>query len=446
MENKSVESKNKKRGVLRKVIISFIVLQVLFMTFAGGYFTYYLTLDPAARTLQWVKKTVEKRYYEEISPEALRSATLDDLFYDADKLLDDYSAYYSAEAYKTRKNQQAGRQSGMGISFLPGSSPSEYSLVYSVVGNSPAEESGLKRGMYLRGYGADEENITYGGYTAAFSSFLSAMPDGRSFVLLASESIEGECKPYAVYKAQYVQNYAFYADNEREYRYTGKNADELIVGESDYGYFPEDTAMIRLDSFNGGAAAQFKGMLNVFKESGNTRLIIDLRNNGGGRMDILAEIASCLCKDAAGRKYCVANAVYRNGKKTVFKASGNYYADYLTGVDVYLLVNENTASASEALAGAMIDYGTLDYADVFVAETNGVARSYGKGIMQTTYENLLTGEAVKLTTATIRWPLSGECIHGKGITDADGATAVHADGAADLNDSMLREVVRILNG
>lgn len=446
MDTMDTENKNRKRGTVRTVMTVLLSLVLACAFFACGYVTYYLMLDPAARTLQWVKGEIKKHYYKEFSSDELRDATLDDLFYGADKLLDDYSAYYSAAAYSLRLDQQAGRQSGIGLSFLTSDASPDATLIYSVSGNSPAEESGLKGGMYMRGYGADGEEPTYGGYTAAFASFLSEMPDERTFTLLASDTPDGEIKEYDVYRTQYVQNYAFYADAEWEYRYTGAAADELTRADSAYDYFPANTAMIRLDSFNGGAAAQFAGMLEVFGESGNTRLIVDLRNNGGGRMDILAEIASYLCKDAAKRNFCVSKAVYRSGKETRFTASRNLYGEYLTGVEVYLLVNENTASASEALAGAMLDYGTLDYADVFVAGSDSSARSYGKGIMQTTYENLLTGEAVKLTTATIHWPQSDNCIHGKGLTSADGATAIPANGAVDLSDAMLHAVIARLNG
>lgn len=435
-----------KRGALRRALSVLLAALIVGLVFTAGYFTCYLTLDPAVRTLQWVKNIVKKKYYEEFSAEQIQAATLDSLFYGQNKLLDDYSAYYTAEAYKERQNQQAGNQLGIGISFLSAESGADYTLIYSVSGNSPAEESGLKRGMYFRGYGADGENVTYSGYTAAFSSFLAGMPEGEPFIILASDTADGETTEYEVYRTQYVQNYVFYSDSEASFRYTGKKADELTSGRSDYDFLPEDTAVVRLDSFAGDAAAQFAGMLSVFKERGKSRLLLDLRNNGGGRMDILSDIASYLCKEAGTRGFSVAKAVYRNGKETAFTSTGNHYEEYLAGAEVGILVNENTASASEALAGAMIDYGTMEYSDVFVAEVDGTARSYGKGIMQTTYENWFTGEAVKLTTATIRWPLSDNCIHGKGLTPADGATAIVGKSYVDLSDGMLRAVVEWLAG
>ncbi|MBP3434175.1 MAG: hypothetical protein J6K50_02765, partial [Clostridia bacterium] len=62
----------------------------------------------------------------------------------------------------------------------------------------------------------------------------------------------------------------------------------------------------------------------------------------------------------------------------------------------------------------------------------GVAKTYGKGIMQTTYPlKLINADAVKLTTAKIYWPVSGNCIHGRGILPEDGALTVAEDTARD---------------
>ena len=83
---------------------------------------------------------------------------------------------------------------------------------------------------------------------------------------------------------------------------------------------------------------------------------------------------------------------------------------------IAVLADENTASASECLIGAMLDYGTLTRDALVITETNGVARTYGKGIMQTTYVNFTHGDALKLTTAYIFWPQSHTSIHGIGIT------------------------------
>ncbi len=106
-----------------------------------------------------------------------------------------------------------------------------------------------------------------------------------------------------------------------------------------------------------------------------------------------------------------------------------------------MLANYNTASASECLLGAMLDYGTIGYGDIYLSEIDGVARTYGKGIMQTTYYDYDGGYANKLTTAQIYWPLSDTCIHGRGILPEDGANTVTAAAAVTYGDAELLTVV-----
>ena len=83
------------------------------------------------------------------------------------------------------------------------------------------------------------------------------------------------------------------------------------------------------------------------------------------------------------------------------------------------MCDEGTASASEALIGAMLDYDVNNIVSVVVSSStlNGqtVYKSYGKGIMQSTFVNP-GGSAVKLTSACIFWPVSNTTIHNKGIT------------------------------
>ena len=73
----------------------------------------------------------------------------------------------------------------------------------------------------------------------------------------------------------------------------------------------------------------------------------------------------------------------------------------------------------------MLDYGAIAYGDICLSERNGVAKTYGKGIMQaTSYVNILKQDAITLTTAEIRWPVSNNSIHGRGVLPEDGALTV----------------------
>ena len=91
-----------------------------------------------------------------------------------------------------------------------------------------------------------------------------------------------------------------------------------------------------------------------------------------------------------------------------------------------VLANKNTASASECLIGALLYYGDLLTKEKVILEEDatGVAKTYGKGIMQSTYI-LTNGGAFKLTTAKIYWPDATTSIHGIGFKD--GTKAVKED-------------------
>ena len=143
-------------------------------------------------------------------------------------------------------------------------------------------------------------------------------------------------------------------------------------------------------------------------------------------MDILQEIASYFCKNTTEKKPVIAVAEYRRGQRETFRAQGNYYKEYFSEQSrITVLADEMTASAAECLIGCMVDYGTVALKDICVIERGGVAKTYGKGIMQTTYPfGLGNTDAIKLTTARILWPTSDTCIHGTGVTPELGAISV----------------------
>lgn len=429
----------KKHGVWFRIACIALAAVILLVLIGVGFLVWYYTQDESDRTLSWVKSMIQEYYYEEIDEDVLDAATLDTLFgYNGEEaILDKYSAYYTASQYSALQSERAGNQSGLGISVI---AEDDGILIYKVSGNSPAEEGGLCAGMYIYGYGENDIQMVACSATSELTSFLSGYSAGEEFVLYVGEDAE-TCESYTLAKDTYVQNYVFYADSEYGYRFTGDDADVLTQSESRLTYLPDDTAYIRLDSFAGDAAEQFEGMLDVFSERGKTDLILDLRNDGGGQVSIMDEIAEFLCKDAPSSNFTVMSANYRSGTVSEYKADTNRYSEYFTeDSHISVLANCNTASASEALMGAMIDYGTIGYEDIYLAEIDGTAKTYGKGIMQTTYPNVLTGEAIKLTTAKIYWP-NGNSIHDIGILPDDGAVAVTMSGYVEYNDSMLQEIV-----
>ena len=410
----------KKKGRVGKILgCVFGTIGFTALGFLGGYFSY----DTELRSLKWAKEKIQKDYYygAEISDKEFYDA----VFGGVNGLLDQYSEYLTAREYADTLKDATGEWSGIGLNFYYDESKQETTLlVERTSGNSPAEEAGIVAGTILLGYGKTAESIEVCPSFTAFKDYLGDFKEGETLYL---QLRVGENEPYIlpIAKQSFVENYVFYRENGTGYTFTGKNA--LTKTEKPTLALPAlgaGAAYIRLTSFNGNAAKQFEEAMSLFKASGRTELILDLRANGGGYMDILCSIASYFTK-GGGKRPLVATAKYRRGEKENFYAPQNRYADYFgEGYKIRVLADSGTASASECLIGAMISYGVLDFSDISLSYRAGVAKTYGKGIMQTTVPRLLGySDAIKLTSAEIFWP-NGRCIHGVGVLPTDGAKTV----------------------
>lgn len=153
---------------------------------------------------------------------------------------------------------------------------------------------------------------------------------------------------------------------------------------------------IKLVTFNENTATAFDRLLDEVKRSGARALILDLRNNGGGLLDISLQVANRFVP--AGQ--AMVHTVDRNGNRQTERA--RRWAK--VSMPVVVLVNEFTASASEIVAGALEDndVGTL----------LGV-KTFGKGVIQTIVD-LPMNSGAAITTAKYLTP-KGRDIHGKGL-------------------------------
>ena len=466
MQNNNPQTKKMSRGM--KILWAAVAVLAAAALFFAGFFVYYLTLPSEVRSLLWIKDKIQSEYYEDVSDDEFWDAVLDG----AVSVLDQYSAYYTADEYDVVVDSSRGISQGLGLSFFSGSnmiaeaaynSPAFYAQPQ---GEDAAWSTGLETGMYVTGAGASAGEIedTFAlvggtGDTAVYSySALSTALSGYSVgdtVYLRVSTVSGheteECEIVPVTLARYTESYVLYAADGEAYIYAytdgageWKNVSEYVsVDEKVSG----DAAYIRLSSFYGNAAAEFGRAAQAYKEDGKTKLLFDLRNDGGGSVSVMQGIAAYLMRGAESDSEPVMRAVYGNGREEVYRAHGNYYSDYFSEEDtIYVAANANTASASEALMGVMLSYGTIGYEDIFITDLSGKtapASTYGKGIMQTTFRNPLTGEAVKLTTATIHWPdEASTCIHDRGITTDDGAIPTEdAQTFGDWDDAELRWIL-----
>ena len=405
----------KTAGSRRKICLR-IVYALSACLIAGAFFLAGFAIRGATDgrelgTVRWVLSQIEKYYYEDFTQDELIGAMTDGI---DQLLLDRYSGYYSAEEYALIRAQAQGNKSGTGLTFAS----RDTLTVYKVAGNSPAERAGIQAGDAVVALDLGAGYVPVTDYED-FSAKLSAYPAETELGIRVSRA--GENKDFRLSKEQYVENCVYYADRERSARFLSEDgADpELTVTVGENAVFDADTAYLKLTSFTGQAKSQFAAAMNLFRESGKRALVLDLRSNGGGNMAILEEIAGYL---AAGteKNFPVAIARYKTGKEEIFRAPAARYASCgFREKGIAVIADSGSASASEALIGAMLDYGSIDRSRLIVtANADGRALTYGKGIMQTTFERG-TGEAIKLTTAHIYWPKSDTCIHGTGIGTAE---------------------------
>ena len=408
----------------KKISLLFSILLAA-ITFLCGGLTTWLLLEPEMRSLILTKEAIDRLYYKDVD---------DEIFYKAlfgavnGEILDDYSWYMTADEFEQANVQATGSRSGIGVVFLTqDENKNPQLLITSISGNSPAEAAGLEVGSYVVGFGSSETEIKDSVLFSEFSEFLDGYAAGEEFFLKVRGGVttanptEQPEKIVRLAKSVFTESYVFYRTNQTSYRFTGEHADVLTEGGAPLSVIPKDAAYIRLKSFNGAAAKEFDEVMKKFRADGKKHLVLDLRGNGGGYLDIMQDIAKYFCKTSDKKKPTVAIADYGERKHS-FEATANVYYEYFSDDSrVCVLADEDTASASECLIGCMVDYGVTAYSDICLTARNGRAKTFGKGIMQTTYPLVLGGGAIKLTTAQIIWPKSGHCIHGRGILPEDGA-------------------------
>ena len=426
-----------------------ILLAISIATFAflAGFFVERCSSDKALASYKWALKTIKENYYFDEPDISYTQTSLKAI---ADTYLDKYSEYYTKEEYAAVQKSNSGSKSGVGVSYSFVKDRGIF--VNKVVGNSPAYKSGLRAGEWIKsGKGESGEEVIFNS-SASFSSFISSAPDGVEVTFTSAEG-----KTYSIAKSEYTASYCSYYTSSEKLLYNPSSGNyELKLDYNAYSFLPEGCAYLRLDQFYGSAVNEFYTMIEHFNSSKCTSLILDLRSNGGGYVSVMQDIAGCF---ADGDSQLAMLSRDKKGVEEKYDCKKITKANRRVdkSVNVFVLANAGTASASEALIGAMVCYGALTYENIFLSQytdddgylswlkTSGQevknGRTYGKGIMQTPFTNYRTGEVLKLTTAKIFWPDKKTSIHDIGITLADGCTAVKTDWEWTKGDRELQSAV-----
>jgi len=304
---------------------------------------------------------IEAQYVEDVNSEALMDIALNAIM----DSLDPHSFYISKKELQDVNERTRGDFEGIGVEYVR---IEDTVVVISVVEEGPAKKAGIRSGdMILRANGVDLSSIMS---TDSIRNLIKG-PSGSEIEL-------GVLHPRAEKTVNYNVQRSKIPYHSVEYS----------------GQIDSNIAFIKLSHFNGNAYKEFMNALENLSDGYRIEnLIIDLRDNPGGYLSEVVKILSQLFEE---RDRLLVYTKNRNGVQKEYKSTGKSF--YSIG-KIAVLVNSNSASASEILAGALQDW---ERGIVFGQ------RTYGKGLVQEQF-NLGDGSALRLTTAKYLTP-SGRMI------------------------------------
>ncbi|MCR9171420.1 MAG: S41 family peptidase [bacterium] len=310
------------------------------------------------RKLQDIMHLIDKKYVDSVDVEDLFEQTVSDMLH----RLDPHSNYISAEDLKAVNEGIQGEFGGVGIRFFI---IRDTVCVTNVVEGSPSEASGLKAGDKI------------------------VKVDGKS---IASNGITNEKVQKLLKGTRGTEvKVQLWRDGRRLNKTITRGSIPLNSVTASY-MMNRETGFIRIASFSKNTALEFRSAASSLKSQGMKKLVLDLRGNPGGVLSAAVKIADEFLP--GGLK--IVETKGKNVKDEVYRSSSD---GILKDVEVAVLINSSSASASEILAGAIQDNdrGTI------VGR-----RSFGKGLVQQDTE-LRDGSNIRLTIARYYTPL-GRCV------------------------------------
>ena len=277
---------------------------------------------------------------------------------------DPYSVYYSKEELESMEEATAGEYSGIGATLSQDPETKEISVVSCFTG-TPAEEAGLLPGDVITGWNGSSVS------DMELSELVSKIKTDPDEHLTLSIERDGE---------------------ELEVELTRRAVEIPTV---EYEMLEDQIGYIRLLEFDEVTAQQFEDAMSDLESQGMEKLIIDVRNNPGGVLQTVCDMLDQLLPEGM-----IVYTEDKNGKRTEYTSDEEHQFTKPLAV----LVNGNSASASEIFAGAVQDYG--------IGTIVGMT-TFGKGIVQKIFY-LSDGTGLKLTVAKYYTP-KGHDIHKKGI-------------------------------
>lgn len=366
------EWKEKQTSLGNAIIISAVTLIIgLAIGFASpnifSNFAPYLGLSSSSSDINWsaldeVYNKLASTYNGEIDKSVVIDGAKKGL---VDALGDKYTIYMNSEAASDFNDELHGNVgSGVGIEM---GLRDGYVRVLRTLPDNPAREAGILAGDII--YKVNDEEV----YSLSTDEIANKVRGETGSEVTITVVRDGEEKSFTM-KRETINNVSAFVE------YDGQ------------------TAIITITRFDNDTGTMVQGFAKEFSDHGVNKVILDLRDNGGGYVSAAQDLLSLWL---SGEKILIQKSKHYGDSTTSTKTGKAILSDMKTIV----LVNGSTASASEITAGALQDYKKA----TIVGET-----TYGKGVVQNLFD-LSGGTMLKVTTADWHTPLD-RSINGVGIT------------------------------
>lgn len=345
--------------------------------------------------IEYLEKLIDQEYLGEVDNDEMAEGVYAGLVYG---LGDVYSRYYTADEYAQETASTDGAYAGIGVSIQKNKNGGVQ--IAECYEGGPGADAGLQTGDVITAI--NDTDVT----DMELSDVVSLIRENKDKTIVLTVLRENE-------------------DSSREISVDVTDVElPSVSGEM----IDESTGYIQITQFTGVTPQQYKDTFAELKDKGMERLVIDLRNNPGGLLTSVCDILREILPEGL--------IVYTEDK------DGNREEETCDGknklnMPLAVLVNENSASASEIFAGAVQDHGV----GTIVGTT-----TYGKGVVQE-LRQLSDGSAVKLTVSNYYTP-NGNSINKVGIKpDVEvklASVLLNKDEITHEEDNQLQEALNVI--
>ena len=373
-----MKNKEFKKGIAIGVAATLVVTGAVFTSYQKVLFPKGNALSDVktVQKLNYLEELIDEEYLDEKDESSLREGLYAGLLAG---LKDPYSTYYTAEQYKELNTSNEGSYVGIGAVLQKDDTGG--AKIIQLYEGGPGEQAGLRKGDVIKA--VDGADVT----DKETSDIASMVRDSEKASVMLTIQRENE-------------------ENPRDVKVEIRDVEIQTVS---HEMLSEDTGYIRISEFSEVTSDQYKKAFADLKDQGMKKLVVDLRDNPGGLLTAVCGVLRQILPEGL-----IVYTEDKNGKREEETCDGKSELD----MPLAVLVNGNSASASEIFAGAVKDYGI----GTIVGTT-----TYGKGVVQT-IQPLTDGSAVKITIAKYFTP-KGNDINKKGITPD-----VEAELSGDITD------------